>query len=511
MIHSLRKLLSLLAIAMPGLLLVHDAFGAITCRNNTTGARSCTTSTTCPTGWTKISTSCSTRTVGGNITYLEHHGVVVKCTWEDFEGEWTSDPGDPSATPPVPMKVIHSVGVNPDGSGDPDVYAVCSGWAQGTPLPPDVDHSDAPYGWGKFWMRMEYSSESFTPCIEDPNSGIGNNCVKFTDPQNKKHGDTGSTPLLGATRSCKNLFPGTEVTYQFACAAGVNMTGYLTLVPGTAQPAGPSGSFTNCDAASVANGTCTQVWGGVPMTTTKIKGQTYSIVDSDACKAAFPAADIPNALDSNQLQPLAESQVLFYQETATEGQCDNNELPTVAGLPSAAYGRSCQSDLGPDWPLGEGFDDTLRICAPATEGSVTHYHSAAHDVEQVKLAGNVYLEYQPTLNLNCTTGDNTDSGIYKVSIPDQGSLLAVNIDTSPGPLLEGVAPKSTAIVTDSTGVRTLVLTYPTCSALSANVINKYHPTNNSSVTLTLSGKTSTTTGLGPALFDGQLTIKVNGL
>lgn len=528
MIIRYKKLLVGSASAALGLLLAYDAFGAITCRNNSTGARSCTTSTSCPTGWSKISSSCSTRTCGGNITYLEHHHVVVKCTFEDFEGEWSSEPGDPTASPPVPMKVIHSVG----GPDNPDAYAICSGWDDTqTVFPPDVDYHDAPYGWGKFWMNMEYSSASFTPCVEDANAGIGNNCVKFTDQQNKKHGGTTSTATLGATRACKNLVPsGTQLTYQFACAEGVEMTGYLTVKPGTPQPwvEGTQASFTNCaserltaDPTSQYYATCTQVWGGVPMTTTKIKGQTYDIVDADACAAAFPAADIPNALNTNQSQPLAQSQVLFYQETATEGTCDTNDIPTVVGVATAAYGRGCQSDLGPDWPVGEGFDNVPRDCAPATEGSVTHYHSAAHDVEQIKLANDLNLDFHPVLNLNCTTGGNTDSGIYKVWIPDQQPLLSVDIDTTPGPLLfvvdnagkvNGVTPTGTAIVTLADGTRALELRYPTCSDLSQYVIDAYSPANNSEVTLYLKGGTNSTIGgLGPLEFDGQLPIKVNGL
>jgi hypothetical protein len=224
--------------------------------------------------------------------------------------------------------------------------------------------------------------------------------------------------------------------------------------------------------------------------------------------------------------------MLLYKEVATEGICDatNNNLPTVPGLPAAAYSRYCQSDIGlfsdntddllnngggiyDDNP-GEGFDNQLRVC-PIADG---HAHTAAQDVERAALGDTFAVEPQGPLNLNCTTGGNTDSGKYKIKIPDQAPLLATNIDVSPltdAPKLEGVSPLSTSIIIDGDGVRKLELIYPTCGptpgeGLSANIIDKYHPTNNSDVTLTVEGQTDNV-GLGPILFESSFTIKVTGV
>jgi hypothetical protein len=228
---------------------------------------------------------------------------------------------------------------------------------------------------------------------------------------------------------------------------------------------------------------------------------------------------------------LDAKELLFYQEVASEGECDTNFLPTVAGLPAAAYGRYCQSDLGlfddnkpgnifSNDPLGvEGLDNELRVCPTGPAGTAPH--TAAHDVEQVALTGGVILEPQGPLNLNCTSGGNTDSANYKVKIPDQSPLLSVDIDRSPlsnAPTLEGVAPNSATIIVDTDGVRKLLLTYPTCNSpeggLSGSVIANNPPlTNNQDVTLHLEGQTNGAGAgsLGPVLFEGEFTIKVNGL
>jgi hypothetical protein len=517
----------MLAFVALSLLLVHNAFGAITCRNSTTGKRACTTSTSCPTGWTKISTSCSTQTVGGSITYISHHGIGIKCAWQEFEGEWSSNPG----IAPDPISVSQSV----EGEGN---YATCGGWdiASGLPVDPTQDDFNAaPYGSGKFFFKVKYESTAPLTCVEDPNAGIGNNCTK-TDAQNPKHDDSGATTPPGASRACALNSPGggTTLTYQFACADGVSVTGFLTLVPsldggGTTQVAP---NFTGpCSPERVADGKCTMQLGGIPKKTVKVKGQNVTVVDSAACEAAFPAGQVVNALGTSQTQNLDLKEILFYQEVASEGICDATTLlPTVVGLPAAAYGRYCQSDLGlfsdntgtnffaGDPSFVEGFDNELRVCPPGPTGTAPH--TATQDVEQVKLSGGVTLEPQGPLNLNCTSGSNTDSGGYKVKIPDQSPLLSVDIDTSTGaPKLEGVSPTSAAIVVDTDGVRKLELTYPTCNntpegGLSGAVIANNPPlTNNQNVTLHLEGQTNGAGAgsLGPVLFEGEFTIKVNGL
>ena len=506
--RSFAESLSVLAFAILGLSLVHDAFAAITCRSST-GQRACTTGFVCPVGWQKISNSCSTQTVGGSITYITHHGKAIKCTWQEFQGEWTSDPGDQSAMPPVPISVSQQV----IGDGN---YATCSGWNLNDTLPPLTNHEDAPYGFGKFHFRVEYQSAAPLTCTEDANAGIGNNCTK-ADAQNPKHKPSGGTATPGASRACKNLSGGgTELTYQFACADGVAVTGFLTLVPVVNNSAQTAPNFTGpCSAARVAAGECTMQLGGIPTKTVKGKNGG-TVVDDAACLAAFPGSEVPNALNTTQSQILDPKEILFYQEVASEGSCVNT-LPTVVGLPSAAYGLYCQSDLGPLPEFGgavEGFDNVLRVC-PVVDKVI---HTAAHDVEQVQLGGNIYVEYQPTLNLNCTSGSgNNDSGIYKVWIPDLGQVRQADIDISPlsdAPKLEGVAPfDATPNVVRSTDPTQfwLELKYKTCPQLSAKVIaNNGGVTNNSNVTLHLNGQIEPK-GLGPVLFNSEFVVKVNGL
>lgn len=508
--RSLTKFLSILAIAVVGLSSVADASAAITCRSNATLERKCSTSTSCPVGWAKISNSCSTQTVGGIITYVSDHGKAVKCTWAEFQGEWSSQSQSP-------VTVSHSV----QGPGN---YATCSGWDFSSAPTGNPDHTAAPYGYGKFFINVTYQSTNTTTCIEDPNAGIGNNCVKFTDLQNKKHGDT-SGLTSGATLACANNNPGTTLTYQFFCADGASVTGFMTLVPsldgGTTTQLAPS--FTGpCSPERVAAGKCTMVLGGVPTKTVKIAGKYVTVVDSDKCALAFPAQSVPNAFDSAQTQNLDSKQMLFYVEKAYTGSCDSNMQPTEVGDPTAAYGVHCQSNIAPfsdntgdnyfpNDPPSDGFDNELRVCQTAS-GNMPH--TAAQDVEMVELNRYLTVDFQPTLNLNCTSGDNTDSGVYKVWIKDQPPVMAADIVTSPlsaAPKLEGVSPIRTATKVDLNGVTTLELTYPTCSDLSANVINAYNPANNSNVTLHLTdGTTKPTTSLNYR-FKTQFEVKVNGL
>jgi hypothetical protein len=406
-------------------------------------------------------------------------------------------------------------------------YATCSGWPKDSVPAGIPDHDSAPYGHGLFNFSVKYQSAATQTCIEDANAGIGNNCTK-ADAQNPKHGGSGGSTPPGASRACalNSASGGTTLTYQFACADGVSVTGFLTLAPTIdgnpqANPSGTDGSFTNCDTARIAAGECTMRLGGIPSTTTKVKGQNVTVVDAAACAAAFPAQSVVNAFNSGQTQTLDLNELLFYKEVASEGTCDPvTNLPTVPGLPAAAYGRYCQSDLGP-LPSGlEGFDNVLRVCPVDVINKVAYQHTGAQDVEQVALRGGVKLEPQGPMNLNCSTGGNTDSGKYKVYLVEQAPLLVGDIDITPAnaPKLEGISPLSATIVVGDDGVKRLLLTYPTCSSvpgegLSANIINKYHPTNNSDVTLELTGQTygAGADSLGPIQFKGEFTIKVNGL
>ena len=457
------------------------------------------------------------RTVGGTTTDLHDHNIRVACTWPNFEGGWEADPGSP-------ITVSHS-------AGDEGEYATCSGWTvdggvsrydDGT-----IKHDEAPGGQGKFKFNITYTSTSTTTCIEDPNSGIGNNCVKFTDKDNKNGGNGkaggGNTPTTGATVACKDNFPGTTTTYQFYCADGVKVTGYLTLVPTLGGNAQVAPEFTGpCSPARVAAGACTIQYGGIPMKTIKVKGQEQMVVDQDVCLEAFPQASVNNALNSGQTQNLQAGAILFYQETAYTGSCA--DLDT--GSPTAAYGRYCQSDIdtfqdnvSPNLYEGDlevsndGFDNELRVCEQSDNPPP---HTGDQDVETVELT-NITVTAQPTLNLNCTTGGNTDSGKFKVYISDQSQLLAGNIEVTPlskAPTLEGVSPLSAVISTDDFGVDTLTLTYPTCEDLSANVITNNsldRSDNNTNVFLEFSGQTiPTSTSLEQAIKE-MIEVKVNGL
>jgi len=535
--YSFAKTLSAFAFAVLGLSLALDAFAAITCRNNTTLKRVCTNNLSCPSGYTKIASTCSTTTVGGSITYITHHNIGIKCTWPEFQGDWSSNPG----ISPDPISVSHAV----EGDGN---YATCGGWVKGeepAANPTPAQFAAAPYGSGKFFFKIKYESTAPLTCVEDPNSGIGNNCTKCDDQNNSKACASVTPP--GASRACalNSSSGGTTLTYQFACADGVSVTGFLTLAPtvgGNPQPdpLGDSGSFTNCSAARIAAGACTMQLGGIPTKQVKVKGQLVTVVDSTACAAAFPSASVANAFNSGQTQTLGSKEILFYKEVASEGICDpTTKLPTVVGLPAAAYSRYCQSDIGVfydnltgniftgDSSTLEGFDNELRICPVEIVGGQKLAHTAAQDVEQVALGGGgVALEPQGPLNLNCASGGNTDSAGYKVKIPDQAPLLSVDIDVSPlnglngdAPKLEGVSPSASTIIVDTDGVRKLVLTYPTCNSPQgglAGAVKANNPgiVNNQNVTLHLTNGKTNGAGpgsLGPVLFEGEFTIKVNGL
>ncbi|MDH5613114.1 MAG: hypothetical protein OEY66_11740 [Gammaproteobacteria bacterium] len=479
--------------------------------------------------------SRTTTTSGAISTDYHDHGVRVLCTWPNLEGQWTASTGDPISGDPI--SVSHSV----QDPNNTEEYATCSGWNVFADGSTDVEynedgsinHAQNKYGSGKFLFDINYSSTATTTCIEDANSGIGNNCVKFTDLQNKKHGDGSTATPTGATLACADNYPGTTLTYQFFCSAGVEVTGELTLVPVLNGEAQVAPEFTNCGEARVADSACTLKYGGIPMKTVKIKGVPTEIVDVDACLAAFPEASVANAVGSTQLN-LASNALLFYQETAYTGSCDSmTDLPTDQGSPTAAYGRYCTSDIdtfedntGDNVYPGDGllataspnigidgFDNELRVCEETNNNGP---HTGGQDVDTAELA-DILVAGQPTLNLNCTTGDNTDSGKFKVWISDQAQLLVSSISTNPlsdAPTLEGVSPIK-ATVTNELGVDTLELVYPTCNALSAAVIENNSldsSSNNSNVMLHLTGGNiqPTASSLNQTL-NAEIEVKVNGL
>jgi len=201
-----------------------------------------------------------TRTAGGTTTDLHDHGIRVRCTWPDFEGQWSSNSEHP-------ISVSHSV-KDTNNSGE---YATCSGWnvyddgsdnVQYLSDGVTVDHASAPYGSGEFLCDINYTASTTTTCIEDPNSGIGNNCVKFTDEQNKTHGGADSAPSAGATLACADNYPGTTLTYQFFCSDGVDIEGQLTLVPflgGSTTPQEAPDFTGPCGPERFAAGACTHM------------------------------------------------------------------------------------------------------------------------------------------------------------------------------------------------------------------------------------------------------------
>lgn len=467
----------------------------------------------------------SSRIVGGTTTDLHDHGIRVRCTWPDFQGAWTSNSEHP-------ISVSHSV----KDTNDTGEYAICSGWnvyddgSDNVQYLVDgitVDHASAPYGSGQFLFDINYTSSTTTTCIEDPNSGIGNNCIKFTDVDNKKHGGADPAPSSGATLACADNYPGTTLTYQFFCADGVDVEGRLTLVPSLGGSTQVAPDFTGpCGPERVAAGDCTHMYGGIPSKTVKIKGVTYDVVDTKACLEAFPEASVDNALGSVQEQILAPNALLFYQETAYTGACDTiTDLPTTEGSATAAYGRYCTSDIETfddnvglndysDDPLGNhGFDNELRVCEETNKNGP---HTGGQDIETVELV-DILVASQPTLNLNCTTGGNTDSGSFKVWVSDQAQLLVSNILVNPlsdAPKLEGVSPTKVAVNTDDLGVETLELVYPTCSDLSATVIDNNNldsTLNNTNVMLNLTGDVQPTATSLSQTINAVIEVKVNGL
>jgi hypothetical protein len=262
--------------------------------------------------------------------------------------------------------------------------------------------------------------------------------------------------------------------------------------------------------------------GGIPKTTIKVKGQEQLVVDTQKCLEAFPQAAVNNALGTTQTQNLEAGAILFYQETAYTGSC----AALDTGSPTAAYGRYCQSDIdtfldntgenlyeGDLEVLVDGFDNELRVCEQSDNPPP---HTADQDVETIELA-NITYDYQPTLNLNCETGNGgNDSGIYKVWIPDQSQLLAGSVIVDPlsaAPTLEGISPTKAALTVDATtGIERLELVYPTCYDLSGTVKEENpYIVNNSDVFLTLEGYAQpTTTGLTQKL-SAELEVNVNGL
>jgi hypothetical protein len=454
--------------------------------------------------------------------------------------------------------VSHSVGYDADNEeflvGE---YATCSGWASATDVvfnsDGDVDHENVGglssllyFGHGEFYFNVTTKSVDPVLCTEDANSGIGNNCDKSTDQQNKKHGGGSSSNTAGSSLSCRNLdlnvpptFPGTVQTFQFHCADGVSVTGFLTLVPTLLDPDGITATaqvapaFTHCSALRVEEGACTVQYGGIPKKFIKVKGKLVEVVDVEACLTAFPLGSVinslydPNSADSQQDQPLVAGAILFYQETAYTGECVDN-LPTEEGSPTTAYGRYCQSDIDTfddnlegnrfNDPVGvDGFDNELRIC-PSTGSQIPHI--AGQDVETIELS-DLIVEGQPNLNLNCSTGGNTDSGGFKVTITDQAKMLASNVLHFPlavAPTLEGISP-SKAVIISEFGVDTLELTYPTCGetqfeGLSFNVVTNNMLTvddNNTNVVVELLGQSDTAdTSLSQSI-KALIEIKVNGL
>ncbi|MDH5711415.1 MAG: hypothetical protein OEZ15_07105 [Gammaproteobacteria bacterium] len=468
---------------------------------------------------------------GGTTTDLHDHGVRVRCSWPDLEGQWSSTVGDQ-------ISVSHSV----QDINNTEEYATCSGWNVYIDGSTDVqylsngivDHTNAPYGSGKFLFNINYTSTTTTTCIEDANSGIGNNCVKFTDEQNKKHGGSAPTPTTGSTLACADNYPGTTLTFQFFCSDGADVTGELTLVPVLNGQPQEAPAFTNCGPERVAAGACTHKYGGIPTKTVKIKGVDTEVIDTKACLEAFPEASVANSLGSTQEQILTANALLVYVETAYTGSCDSiTGLPTDAGAATAAYGRYCTSDIDTfddnvapnvypgDAPYSEiyphigndGFDNELRVCEETNNNGP---HTGGQDVETVELA-EILVEAHPTLNLNCETGNgNNDSGIFKVWISDQAQLLAGNITVAPladAPKLEGISPVK-ATVTNELGVDTLELVYPTCYDLSSTVISNNgldSTSNNSNVMLNLTGNVQPTANSLNQTLNIELAVKINGL
>jgi len=562
--YSFAKTLSVFAFAVLGLSLSNGAFAQYSTLQKQTSAfnKACSTKTSI-TGWVlRVFGKCDTSTVGGAVTYIEHHHKVIKCTWSDFQGSWSTDPGVPGDLT-KPIVVTQQVG-DPQNPTIPQ-YATCSGWGDGTeagvpPLPTIFspgDHANAPFGWGFFWYKAEYRSTAAISCEDPGNAGIGNNCGTFLDAQNKKH-NSGITLTGDAERVCTNTATGTELKYTFRCGPGSETRGYLTLVPTIdGQPQeNPGtlvyGSFTNCSPLRIAAGECTMQYGGYPMKTVK-QGKTFvEVVDIEKCKVVFPGdVQVTNALNSGQSQPIAERQVLEYTEVANGTTCDAaTGLPTFVpaladvalpesyaqGTPTAAYGRFCQSDvdLFSDNLLEggnifgneatstlEGFDNVWRKC-PIAEGL---YHTGSQDVEKVSANVLISVQNQPNMNIACTGSDDQDNGTFKVWIPDQtgANLTLDNAEIKINPL--SAAPKLYVVkngVAVGTGIQpthatpnsispngtlALELRYSRCPRVSDAIKAQYAP-GTSPVPLLVKGET-TGTSLLAVEFTGPFNLSIN--
>ncbi|KPK03498.1 MAG: hypothetical protein AMJ64_15535 [Betaproteobacteria bacterium SG8_39] len=467
------------------------------------------------------------------------------------------------------------MGNNPDIPGDTENYATCSGWSISgagglatvpSPFTP-ASHANAPYGSGKFWFKVEYKSTAPIGC-EDANAGIGNNCGTFTDLQNKKHQPIGIALTGAAKRSCETTPAGAKLTYTFACADGVGVDGYLTLVKqinGAPQPnpSGAAGSFTNCNAERIAAGECTMQYGGIPQKLVTKGKNSYYVIDTEACKAAFPGGvQVDNALNSGQTQPMVEGQILQYTEVASGAICDTPVAqggtglpvfePPIEGLeppnsfakgtPTEAYGRYCQSDvdlfsnnLGEGGTIfgdeatstKEGFDNVLRIC-PVAQG---HYHTGSQDVEKVGGTIQVAVQNQPNMNIACNGNETNDNGIIKVWIPNQtASNVALDnsqikiaplsaapklyvkypLDATGTAVGNGAAPISaTPNVVLGDGRYALELKYRRCSDVGP-AIDAVYDAPTSPVTLIVKGETTTGAGLSLAIeFTSEFNININ--
>ncbi len=356
------------------------------------------------------------RTGGSTQTDPSHHGSVafpgvgrIFCTWEDFFGEWTGDPGNPTANPPILPTVVQEVAPKVCSNDNTQACAVdsdcgdgntcssptsarCGGWEDNQLTvfkdPNDPDYSPPPFGEGRFHLRVKYTLFGST-CIDDPgNKGGGNNdpilCDR-TDPQNPKHGGGGSSGGSSGV-VCRDDHPvlGTaSLEYTGFCENGVSVTGFLTLLPTT--PINEIPEFTGpCGADRVAAGKCTLQLGGLPTVTTTKGKKTTTSVDPELCAAFFPEGPVPNAFgpdpvcsnDKTQVctvdsdcgdgntcvvRDLEEGQILRYVE-----EYPGNTCAQIVGVPDApqavptlAYGAYCQSDIDEF----KNDDNTPGVCS----------------------------------------------------------------------------------------------------------------------------------------------------
>jgi len=488
-----------------------------------------------------------TRGSGGLFGGYYDHNIVIKCTHERHEGEWDAgiDPSGPTVSQHVDETNKYALCAGFDASNITEPPASLLSCLENDPITDPNDEnpyddiwatsSTCPYpdlGYGWFESTITYTSGSVEQCVEDANSGIGNNCQP-TDCQNKKHNDGCGVVSTGSTVACKdNTGGGTTTTYQFYASPDVNVTGYIKLVKNVQWNLDHTPGFTNCSSERIMADKCVEQWGGWPTTTVKVKGKLVDVIDWSVIDEAFPDADIPNALDSGQYQHLANRAVLFYEEVDPDGKCSDG-ISTLNGVPKAAYARYCTSDIdtftdnvGTNWfvsdptdptPTGDGYDNELRPCFK----NPNYVHTASADAERIQLTGTFLpnVTSQPVLNLNCDSGNpNNDGGGFKVQVYETALLPAADFVTSgaDAPLLEGVSPsKASDVLTDSTGLKYVELTYPTCPDLSHNVIdNNPSATNNTDVTLHLTNMHWDTSS-DSLDYDSDdstgLSVKVNGL